>query len=279
MYICYVDESGGFEAPNSSSGAAPLMTIVGLVVPTSAIAALTAGFLALKRRFFPGRTKRRLDDILTEIKGSDLRYSVRAGSTREYRHAIGVLAGVIGLIELHDIRLLGRVWVKASTSALDPDATYTFAIQDISRHFEHFLRTQNANGLVVCDARGHGQDMRVAHSVFTLKHQSTGDTMPRLIETPTFAKSNNHAGIQLADIVASALLFPMATRVYCPASAGDPHSDPEYDQIRLKFAKRLRARQYLYVDAEGRTRGGIVVSDQIGQQPSRALFIPPTPQP
>ena len=33
MYICYVDESGGFEAPNQAPGATPLMTFAGLIHP------------------------------------------------------------------------------------------------------------------------------------------------------------------------------------------------------------------------------------------------------
>ena len=56
MYICYVDESSGSEAPNQARGATPLMTFAGLIIRTDALAPLTADFLDLKRRFLPGTT-------------------------------------------------------------------------------------------------------------------------------------------------------------------------------------------------------------------------------
>lgn len=279
MHICYLDESGGFEAPNSRPDATPLLALAGLVVPVTRIASLTAEFLDLKRKFFPRLATERLDYMLAEVKGSDLRRSVRTGSTAEYRHALRVLRNVVGLIENHDVRVLGRIWIKATAESLDPDATYVFAMQDIARHFDHFLRSQHERGLIVCDSRGHGPDIRIAHAVFTRKHRPEGDALPNLIETSLFAKSENHAGVQLADIVASALLFPMAARVYCPEVVGDPHTSPEYDQIRLQFADRLRARQYLYRDGRRRTRGGVVVSDSLGRQPSRELFRLPAHDP
>lgn len=279
MYFCYVDESGGFEAPGSGPSATPVLVLAGLIVPVSAIEPLTADFLALKRGFYPGRVTHQPDDMLVEIKGSSLRRRVRAGTTRQYSHALGVLGGVVGLIETHDIRIIGRIWVKGPATTLDPDATYTSAVQDMSRQFDHFLGSRDSKGLVVCDARGHRQDMRVAHSVFALKHGLTGDSLPHLMEAPLFAKSDNHAGIQLADIMASALLYPMAARVYCPAIAHDPHTDPEYDQIRQRFAERLGARRYLYRSRDGRAHGGIVVSDELGRQPSHNLFRLPEDDP
>lgn len=79
MYICYVDESGGFEAPNQGPGATPLMTFAGLIIRTDKLAALTADFLSLKRRFYPVlRTVRNLDLVLSEVKGSELRKRVRS---------------------------------------------------------------------------------------------------------------------------------------------------------------------------------------------------------
>ena len=273
MYVCYIDESGGFEAPNSGPRT-PLMVFAGLVVRASAIGDITADFLALKRRFYPGEAARHLDYVLSEVKGSELRWAVRSGSHRERRHAFGVLDGVLRLIEQHDIRLLGRVWVKEPKRALKPDSTYTFAVQDIAQHFDDFLERQNSSGLVICDGRDHRQDVRVAHSVFTQKHKSAGDELPRLIETTVFAKSDNHVGLQLADLVASALLFPIAARAYCSDGGikDDPHTAPEFDAIRVRYTRRLRARRHMYRDATGRMRGGVVVSDPSRRRPSRHLF-------
>ncbi|WP_423919021.1 hypothetical protein [Candidatus Poriferisodalis sp.] len=154
MCVCYVDESGGFEAPNSGPRT-PLMIFAGLIVAASAIRPLTAEFLALKRTFYPGEVLQHLDYVLAEVKGSELRRAVRSGSHRERRHAFGVLDGAMRLIEHHDIRIVGRVWVKEPAKALEPDSTYTYAVQDIARHFDHYLGHQNTSGLVICDGRDH----------------------------------------------------------------------------------------------------------------------------
>ena len=132
MYICYVDESGGFEAPNQAPGATPLMTFAGLIIRTDALAPLTADFLDLKRRFYPGlQTVRNLDLVLSEVKGSELRKRVRSQIRAQRRHSVGVLDSSVRLIERYDLRLLGRVWIKKPDEALNPRASYTYAIQDI----------------------------------------------------------------------------------------------------------------------------------------------------
>jgi len=43
----------------------------------------------------------------------------------------------------------------------------------------------------------------------------SGDLYDRLIELPTFAHSDNHAGLQVADAMCSALLTPIAVNTYC----------------------------------------------------------------
>ena len=121
----------------------------------------------------------------------------------------------------------------------------------------------------------HGQNGQVSHSVFTLKQRQVGDPLPELVESPLFGVSDNHAGLQIADIVAGALLLPMACRTYCHGSTAPTHMDPRYDRLRERYARRLRALQYLYHDATGRTRGGVVVCDRRGGRPSRDLFAMP----
>ena len=272
MYLCYVDESGGFEAPNSSSSATPLMVIAGLIIPAAVVHDLTAGLLTLNQRFYPNKASKRLDYLLAEIKGANLRTQARAASRRVRRHATQVLNGVMDLMEKHDARLLGRIWIKEQTRGLQPRETYTFSIQDIARHFHHFLEEQDSRGLVICDSRKHYQDVQVAHSVFTRKHKASGDEFPRLVESVVFGRSQNHAGLQIADIVASSLLLPIGARVYCVGNATGPHVDPLFDDLRSRFAARLRARRYLYQDADGRSRGGFVVSDRLNQRPSSLLL-------
>ena len=271
MYICYIDESGGTEAPNSNPSATPLMLFAGLIIPSTSLAPLTADFLSLKRRFYPHAVSPRLDAVLAEIKGSNLRKSVRSSSHRKRTHAIGVLDGVLRLVERYGVRLVGRVWVKHSSSPLQPNSTYTYAVQDIARHFNHFLAARGTRGLVICDSRDRRQDVRVAHSVFTQKHRKKGDALPHLVESTVFGRSENFVGLQLADIVASAMLFPIAARVYCASRAG-LHTHQNFDLLRARYSKRLRALQHLYRDLGGRWLGGVVVSDKLGRQPSRRML-------
>ena len=274
IYFCYVDESGGFEAPDSSPQATPLMVVAGLVVSAEAVSVMTQDFINLKRRFFPRVDERRLDYQLVEVKGSSLRAQVRSASRREVRHAIGMLDGVVKLLEEHDARLVGRVWIKEQSERLHSRSTYTFAIQDIARHFDHFLRLHGAQGLVVCDGRRHYQDVQVSHSIFTQKYKASGDSLPQLAESVVFGRSDNHTGLQVADIVASALIFPMAARTYC-SDVGGVHVDEGYDRLRSRYATRVGSLQHRYQDAEGRGRGGVVVSDKRSRRPSSLLFRPP----
>jgi len=121
----------------------------------------------------------------------------------------------------------------------------------------------------------HAQNRQVSHSVFTMKHRMNGDPLPQLVESPLFGVSDNHAGLQIADVVAGALLLPMACRTYCHGSRAQTHMDTRYDRLGERYARRLRAMQYLYHDATGRTRGGVVVCDRRSSRPSRDLFASP----
>ena len=258
MYICYVDESGGFEAPNQAPGATPLMTFAGLIIRTDALAPLTADFLDLKRRFYPGlRAVRNLDLVLSEVKGSELRRRVRSQTKAKRRHSIGVLESTVRLIEQYDLRLLGRVWVKKPDEALDPRASYTYAIQDIAKHFNHFLESKTDSGLMLCDGRAHSLDAQVSHSIFTLKHKQSGDDLSRLVEAPVFGRSENHVGLQLADILASGLVFPTAARVYCAAHVSSIHTHRNYDELRTRFSARLRPQQTCIKTQTGAREAGL----------------------
>lgn len=278
LKLCYVDESGGFEPEGSRPDATPLMVIAGLIVDHRNVASLTTDYLRLKQTFYPqpiGVVPHLLSYILVEFKSTDTRRQLRSKRREDRRHVIGYLDKVVGMLERHKAQIIGRVWVKEPGHGLNPASTYTYAIQDMARHFEHSLSESRQTGLMVCDSRMHGQDREVSHSVFTLKHRLVGDALPHLVESPTFGVSNNHAGLQLADLLAGGLLFPMACRVYCQGCASPAHMDPRYDKVRERYATRLHQLQYTYTDSAGRTTGGIVVSDKRGQRASRYLFRPP----
>lgn len=185
-----------------------------------------------------------------------------------------MLNEVVTLMEEYDVHLVGRIWIKEPTRPLKPRETYTFSVQDLGKHFDRFLEERDSQGLILCDSRDHAQDIHVAHSLFTQKHKASGDALPRLLEPVVFGRSDNHVGLQLADIVCSSMLFPIAARVYCSGSTSIKHSHPRFEELRTRYAARLRERRYAYTDESGRTRGGVTVSDQLGRKPSGLLFSP-----
>jgi hypothetical protein len=213
-----------------------------------------------------------LDHILSEVKGGDLRASLRSPSRNTRRHAKGYLDRIVEILEQRQISVIGRVWIKAIGQPLEPAASYTYAIQDLARQFQRFLEAKRSAGLIICDSRMHNQNSQVSHSIFTQKYRVGGDPLPLILETPLFGSSGNHAALQLADTVASALIFPIAARVYCAHQWPGGHTDAHFDEVRARYAARLAALQFRDRDRSGKWQGGVIVSDKLRRLPSARLF-------
>jgi hypothetical protein len=219
----------------------------------------------------------RLGRILPEIKGADIRRAMRAGESRNRRrHAIGFLDALMDLLEHHDAKIFGRVWVKNPGRRFDGGPVYTFSMQDICADFQNLLETTGDVGIVIADSRNPGPNASVAHSIFTQKFKVAGDRYPRVLEMPVFGHSQNHAGIQLADLLCSALVFPLATRRYCHGYVHNVHVDAGFYRLAERYGERLRNLQHRYHDDDGKRRGGLTVSDPMGKQPGGKLFRPIT---
>jgi hypothetical protein len=278
LKVCYVDESGDTQAvPCERTDIAPVCVVVGVVFDQTSLSHLTREFLALKRTFFPNLRSRgasRLSWVLAEVKGADLRRALREGQQRRnQRHAIAVLDKLMSLLEDYDARIFGRVWVKGLGQPCDGTALHTFSMQSISTFFQAMLADGDDLGLVIADSN-HATNVAVSHSVFTQKFKLDGDEYGRILEMPTFGHSENHVGIQIADLVASALVFPMATQAYCTGRIIGVHVNPGFAQLTERYGTRLRALQYRYRDGD-RWRGGLTVDDKLGQLPGGRLFALP----
>ena len=274
LQICYVDESGGFEAYGSVFGSTPLMVIAGVVIEHSHLRDITHEYLSLKARFYPNRFPARnhpLECMLDEIKGADVRRDLRRGR-QDSRQAATFLGEVLTMLTKYDARVIGRVWIKEPGIAMSPKSSYTYAIQDIGRHFQHLLSSASELGWILCDGRRPNQDAEVSQSIFTQKHQTSGDSYPNLVETVTFGRSVSHVGLQLADLVTAGLIYPMAAAVYCPAYVASQPGGHKFKSLRNLHGPALKSRRYVYQDTAGTTRGGIVVSDKVGHKPSGMLF-------
>jgi hypothetical protein len=122
-------------------------------------------------------------------------------------------------------------------------SVYTSAVQSLAVDFQHYIDARQITGLMVLDSRNKPKNTNVSHSVFTPKFWSSGDAYHRLMEMPLFGHSDNHAGIQAADMICSAFLFPMAAYVYCLGHVNNIHVHSQYYRIRDRFGERLKRMQ------------------------------------
>ena len=279
MKIAYVDEAGCTGAlPSRTSAIQPVFVQAAVVVDQAELRGLTLDFLQLKARFFPSLgagTGHFLDRVLSEVKGADLRRQVCAPGRRLRRQALGFLDSLVALLEKRQTQIVGRIWIKGIAQPFNGRAVYTSSMQHIFRYFEHLLAASQEVGLVVADSRTKPQNAVVAHSILTQKFAAAGDAYPHVAEMPVYGHSENHVGLQVADLLCSALLFPMATASYCRGHVSSVHVQPGYALLGARYGGRLRALQHRYRNGAA-FRGGLTVSDAIAGRPGRLLFEPPS---
>jgi len=275
MKICFVDESGDeADLPAAASNIQPTLVISGVILDYTKLHQATAKLIKLKERFFPhtARTGHQyLAAILEEIKGSELR-KVACESSKKRRHAFGFLNGIVDICEELDAKIVGRVWIKGIAQPCDGMAVYTSSIQAICAYFHDYLARENDLGLIIADSRVKRLNSQVAHSIFTQKFKSSGDLYDRIIELPTFAHSDNHAGLQIADFICSAIITPLAVHAYCNGHLTGVHIRENYKHFPRNFAGRIKALQHRFQQQNCRWIGGITVSDAISQRNGAALF-------
>jgi hypothetical protein len=151
-------------------------------------------------------------------------------------------------------------------------AVFGSSMQAVCGYFQQYLGELDQFGWVVADSRTPTDNAAVAMSIFTQKFKVEGDEYGRVLEMPTFGHSQNHVGLQIADLLGSALLFPMATYRYCSGHVRNVHVDPAFSTLVSRYGLRLRRLQYRFRDDEGRRRGGITVNDRISQRSGAVLF-------
>jgi hypothetical protein len=285
LYLCYVDEAGCPGAlPAADSQVQPALVLCGLIVPQPRLHAITEGFMSLKWEFNPrlrvdGRgPKHWLDIVKYEIKGSDLRGDVRARNRNRRRAVFGFLDKVLSLLEANDAHLVCRMYIKAPGKPFPGRRVYTASMQVMCEVLEHFLDAKQSHGMIVADHRTASLNSIVAHSIFTQKFRQGGDAYPRIMEMPTFGHSENHAPLQITDLLCSAILYPMATSTYCHGHVRSCHVNPKDFVIRDRYAERMKALGYRFT-LGGKMRGGIVVHDGISQRSAGAMYVPRAPAP
>lgn len=265
MYLCYVDESGdGQTVDPSTPEAPPVMVIGGIIVSESALRALTWDFIALKKQFRPTlRQAAKLSEVIrTEIKGSNIRAHLRNGNRNQVRLAHGLIDKLLAMLERHDCRVLARICVKQDGVVNAEDAMYGASVASLCAHFEHFLAERDDRGVVILDSRTKSKNVDNVHCVTTRKFRTGGDLMPHVAESPVFGHSDSHIGLQIADLLISAVLFPAACATYVENLTWNTHCHPGYAAIRERHCPRVGELQHRYRTATGKWTGGVVVSDR-----------------
>lgn len=277
MYVCYVDEAGCTgHLPAATSSIQPIFVIVGLVLPHTNIPAVTRELINLKQRFYPNRmpaNSRYHDWMALEIKGADVRRMARSTSRNDRRFAYGVIQESLTILTRHHARIVGRVYVKPIGGVFDGTSVYSSSVQRICADFQHLLAANQQHGIVIADSRNKLKNAGISHSVFTQMYSAVGNPYPNLVEAPTFGHSDNHAGLQLTDMICSALLYPIAAQVCCLPHMQDlTHCHAQHATLRTRYGASLRALQYRYNPAPQVWAGGISLSDPVNNHRPEALF-------
>ena len=277
MYIAYMDDAGdlGSISYPPLHNDQPVFALSLLFVNQTRLSALVPEFLQLKRRFYPGLippASMFLDAVLKEVKGADIRRDIAKGSRNQARHATLFLSEIVDLALRANIKLCAKIFVKGIGQTLNSTAMYTTGCQSLFRSFDHFLATTDDIGFCIADSRTKGLNVPVAHSIFTQMFSSRQIQYPRIMELPTFGHSDNHVGVQLCDLLTSALIVPIAVHTYCTGHIANVHVQPGYTKIRAHFTGKLQQLLHRYQDSHLRWHGGLTVSDGIAQRPSSEMF-------
>jgi hypothetical protein len=278
MYICYVDESGDAGTLDlTDANLNPLFVITGLVIKHTRLINLTFDFLKIKSRFFPNRFAPPmfpLDRIKEEIKGNDLRKYLRGDNRRNYQLSIGFIDSCIALLRANDVRLLGRALIKAPGKINSDAAFYGRSMMHIYQHFNALLEDKFELGFVIADGRRPAQNQKTTHVIFTQIHKSIGSEYPRIVEIPAYGQSNNFAMLQMADIICSAVVFPMLIDAFSDflTGSGNKHVSAKYSAVRDRYKTQIKDMQFRYLNTNGTWMGGLLVADGTGRKRSASLL-------
>lgn len=279
MRICYVDESGDAEPLRSNlPESPPVFALVGMTVPRAHLKSLAWDYLQLKKEYNPTLSGGSFSELIAaEVKGAKLRKDLRKdrGSRNVRRRALRYLDATFDLLESHGCRLVGTIVVKAADDGRDSSesAVYGSGIAAIATSFQAGLASAGEDGLMILDARTKYKNTPVTLGITTRRYRSGGDLFANFVESPTFGHSDAHVHLQIVDIVASAVVFPVACTVYCDGYATwNVHPHERYAEIRERFGRRLQDLEYRYRDADGSWRGGFQVHDRVDRRPTHHLF-------
>ena len=281
MYICYIDEAGCTGAlPHGNNDIQPVFILAGVFIKQTHILKISNDLIDLKSEFFPNEkpiSGMRNDWLGVEIKGSTIRKFAKSTSRNNRRFAYKFLEKIINIYQKYDVKIVSRVFIKKSGDDFNGISVYSSSVQQICRDFNSFLSEKNAKGIVIADGRNKPKNANVSHSLFTqVNSPSSSHEYSRIIEVPVFGHSDNHAGLQLADVMCSALLFPISTNRCCLRHIPDNiHCHAQHLTLISRYGEKLQSIQYRYSkqkSSRAHWYGGIRLSDPLNKFNASVLF-------
>ncbi|UKE68702.1 DUF3800 domain-containing protein [Xanthomonas cerealis pv. cerealis] len=278
LAFCYLDEAGcpgGLPAANSQIQ--PVFVLTGLFLPESRIRELTKKYVALKVKYYPAafaHLNHDLEAMRVELKGAELKKDLRKYHNDPARKtAEHFLDDLIALVKKCEGKLVSRMWVKAVGQPFNGQAVYSLTTQKFANLFQIYLKERDTRGLIVADFREPRANSLISHAIFSQKFKrgKRGDVYPSILESPLFGVSDNHAGLQIADILTSAIICPMATHVYCTGYVFSPHVNPNNKYIIRRYRSRIRELEYRFF-SERKKIYGISVDDKHRGRTVQALW-------
>ncbi len=280
MHLCYIDESGKAEQlTRADTTQQPVVVIAGVTLPEECLRHITHDWIKLKARFYPdvARMARRgwLDAILHDVKAANLRKGFRrSATTRQRKHSTGMIDGTLRILEKYECRLVGRIWVKKLDTPNEDMAMHQSSLQFICDAF-HSQIPADERGMVVVDSQTYWHNHRLAHSVFSQRFAAEPKHQ-KLADMPVFGHSDNHAGLQIADLLCSALLAPIACAVYAGRyEKWNVHCYSSFLDIRERFGRRVGALTFTWPNPKtGTESASLVVNDPIGKRGTNLMWEP-----
>ena len=281
--ICYLDETGCTGAlPAANSPIQPVFVLTALFVDESKLREMTTEFVRLKTKYFPAKFSQlthHLESMRIEVKGTDLKKALRGQlSQRAKQTAERFLDEILTLLKSLDAKLVSRIWIKGVGKPFNGKSVYTVTTQHVARDFEHHLVQCASRGLVIADFRDPGSNSHVSHCIFSQKFKKSkkkkkqiSTAYQSLVESPVFGISDNHAGLQIVDLLSSALICPMATYTFCTGHVNNVHVNANDQYIKQRYKNRLRALEFKHLSGKS-NRYGFSVSDAHAQRDIKDLW-------
>lgn len=245
MKYAFSDDSGDSGYATPSSAASNLLVNAGFVVDSRTLPALEEDVLTWKRE--SSQRARRLGDAELRayengLKGGDLRAglrrAIRRGERAERRRYLRRLSAILDVLERRDARVFGVCVVKQNgRDGHSKKTLFADSLEKMAIALQRDLTAAGATCKLTIDARKQSDDVARSKQRFSELHgQLVG---VGYVEEPIFVGSTRSLGVQLADIVTSALVTPIVA--WCRLEPSDDWYFEEYEQFARLFRDRVGA--------------------------------------